>query len=342
MILHSFEVFKKLARVIIVANKKNADKIKKLLPGIQIILGGKSRQESVLKAVKFLKKNNKLRPVDDDLILIHNAANPFVTIKEINHCAALAKKYGACIVGNPVYDTVKIIDGNFIKQTLPREKIILAQTPQIFKWEILKDACKKAKIKKAADDALIIESIGGKVAWTKSSYKNRKITFPEDAEFMSPKLNARIGIASDYHEFSNSGELTLAGVKFPHYKKLLADSDGDAVFHALAAAVSSALGKGSLGTFASAMCERGIKNSKKYLDAVLKKARAKNFKISNISINIETQKIKIDPLSPQIRASLSRHIKIAPENIGITAIRGKSKNGLYCIAAVLLTIGAAA
>ena len=345
MILHSLDAFKGFAdKIIIVANKENARKIKKLLYAknpaqthVQIILGGKTRQESVLNAIKFLKK---LRPAPSDLIIIHNVANPFVTQKEIHRCIALAKKHDAAVVGNLASDTVKVIEGGFIKQTLPREKILLAQTPQIFKWKVLSNSYKNAKIYTATDDASIIESAGHKVAWTKSSYANKKITFTKDTLRFAP-VQTRIGIASDYHEFSNSGVLTLAGVKFPRYKKLQADSDGDAIFHALAAAISSALGGGSLGTFAATMCKNKIKNSQKYLAHILDQTQKRRCKISNISINIETQKIKIDPLAKHIRENLSRKIHIAPKNIGITAIRGKSKNGLYCTAAVILITDAA-
>ncbi|MBI5152687.1 2-C-methyl-D-erythritol 2,4-cyclodiphosphate synthase [Candidatus Peregrinibacteria bacterium] len=381
LILYSLGAFKNIAdAIVIAANKNNFRKIKKLAPKSsrtepKIILGGKTRQKSVERAIKFLAKSQsaKFRLAPDDLIIIHNAANPFATTAEIKKCLSLAKKHGAAITGRRPIDTVKATTGNFIAQTLPREKILLAQTPQIFKWEILQSSYKNTKKQIFTDDASMVEAAGYKIAWTQASYANKKITFAEDAA-----TKTLIGIGSDYHKFSTrrsphtpsasgghrrykqavakqhhqantgamnklsrsdtaSGTLVLGGAKFPKYFKLKADSDGDAVLHALSAAISSALGGGSLGTFATPMCKRGIKDSKKYLGYALARMVRTGYEISNISINIETSAIKIDPIANKIRDSISRLTKAKKTNISITAIRGKSKKDLYCSTAITLT-----
>ncbi|KKQ72137.1 MAG: hypothetical protein UT33_C0005G0058 [Candidatus Peregrinibacteria bacterium GW2011_GWC2_39_14] len=331
MIMHSVDAFlqAKVDKIIVVANTENAQKIKKLVPkSVRIILGGKSRQESVFNAIKFLEKSLK----SEGVILIHNVANPFVGQEEIKNCIRLVKKFSACITGNLAVDTVKMVDGNFIKQTLPREKILLAETPQGFKWSVLYKAYKNAVTKKlsATDDAFLVERIGQKVAWTEASPLNKKLTFEHD---LKPDL---IGVGSDFHEFSRIGALTLAGLKFPKYKKLEADSDGDAILHAITTSISSALGGGSLGTFATSMCKSGIKNSRKYLEKTLKQMSEKGYSISNLSLSIESNEIKIDPISSKLKSALSHLLKINQSQIGITAIRGKNKNGLYCISAILL------
>lgn len=329
IIQYSLETFKKIPnkKLIIVANKDNFTAIRRLAPRATVILGGKTRQESVFNAIKFLEQQ---RPAPNDLIIIHNAANPFATEQEVKKCLALAKKYGACIVGHKSIDTIKLVRGKFIKKTIPRDEILLAQTPQIFKWEILRSSYKNAKKQTFTDDASIVEAAGHKVAWTQASYANKKITFAENT---SPKT--LIGIGADFHEFSNSGTLVLAGVKFPKYPKLKADSDGDAILHALSTAISQALGGGSLGTFATAMCRRGVRNSKKYLTHALTKMSAAGYKISNIGIHIETSAIKIDPIANKLRASLSRLVKTPKSFIGITAHTG-SKNKITATACLTL------
>ncbi|MFA6550025.1 MAG: 2-C-methyl-D-erythritol 2,4-cyclodiphosphate synthase [Candidatus Gracilibacteria bacterium] len=331
MIMHSVDAFlcAKIDKIIVVANTENFQKIKKLVPkSVRIILGGRTRQESVFNAIKFLEKSLK----NEDVILIHNVANPFVSKEEIKNCIRLVEKYGACITGHLATDTVKMIDGNFIKQTLPREKILLAQTPQGFKWGVLYKAYKNALTKNisATDDAFLVEQIGQKVAWTEANPLNKKLTFEHD---LKPDL---IGIGADFHEFSHAGTLTLAGLKFPKFHKLSADSDGDAIFHAITASISSALGQGSLGTFATSMCKSGIKNSAKYLEKIFKQMSEKGYSVSNLSLSIESNEIKIDPISSKLKSALSRLLKINESQIGITAIRGKNKNGLYCISAILL------
>ncbi len=122
-----------------------------------------------------------------------------------------------------------------------------------------------------------------------------------------------------------------------------AESDGDVILHALCNAISGALGGGSLGTYATKMCARGIKDSKKYLAEVLKKAAAKNWSVNQCSISIEAARPRIDPLASKIKKSLSALLKIPSEKIGITATSGEGLTpfgrgaAIRCQAVVLLS-----
>ena len=145
--------------------------------------GGKTRQESTYLAIEKIEKTQK--PRNKDFVIFHNAANPLVSEAEILHCLKAAQKYGAAIVGHRISDTVKQVSGNKISKTLDRAKLWAAQTPQIFKWSLIKkaaDFCKKNKIT-VTDEASMLEAIGEAVHIVKASPQNKKITIREDLDY---------------------------------------------------------------------------------------------------------------------------------------------------------------
>ncbi|MBF0225076.1 MAG: 2-C-methyl-D-erythritol 4-phosphate cytidylyltransferase [Desulfobacterales bacterium] len=149
----------------------------KLKKKIQLIEGGDERQESVYNGIMHL--NNK-----DGIIVIHDGVRPFITCDFIKSCVKRAEEFGACILGLPSSDTLKKInDSNLlIGETISREHIWMAQTPQAFKYEIIKFAHCLAKENgfKCTDDASLIEWIGKPVKILKGSKLNIKITDQDD------------------------------------------------------------------------------------------------------------------------------------------------------------------
>ncbi len=141
---------------------------------IDVIIGGQTRFESV---------RNCLRRVDPsfDIVLIHDAARPFVEKLKIEESIRLAQRHGGCIVALPESDTVKLSDkGLFIKKTLDRSCIFRAQTPQAFRRDLIKKAYITSRSKMVTDDAGLVERRGVRVKILKGSYKNIKITTKED------------------------------------------------------------------------------------------------------------------------------------------------------------------
>jgi len=142
----------------------------------KVIEGGEHRQDSVYNGLKEVLPNT-------DLILIHDAARPFITHQLIEKTIADAKEVGAAIVGVPPVDTIKTINGGqWIEETLSRDSLVAIQTPQVFKYELLKDAYEKAYQDNfyATDDALLVRRLGGRVKLVNGDYENIKITFPHD------------------------------------------------------------------------------------------------------------------------------------------------------------------
>lgn len=149
-----------------------------------LLEGGESRQQSVGNGLAAVSASAH----DDDIVLVHDAVRPFVTEEMINEVIAGARKYGAAIAGVPAVDTVKQVertaDGALIRATIPRERIVMAQTPQGFRFSVLKKAFDEAIADGfvGTDEASLVERSGHDVAVVMGSPRNIKITTPADLE----------------------------------------------------------------------------------------------------------------------------------------------------------------
>lgn len=149
---------------------------------IRLVSGGTVRQDSVYNGLKAIERSSGfVHP--NDIVAIHDGVRPFVTAEQIRACIDNAKSTGACILGIPVEDTVKRLDasGN-IDATLERSEIWLAQTPQVFRFNLIQEAYRKAwrNDYQATDDACLVEHLGKPVCVIPGSRSNMKITHPED------------------------------------------------------------------------------------------------------------------------------------------------------------------
>jgi 2-C-methyl-D-erythritol 4-phosphate cytidylyltransferase len=156
---------------------------KDILPKrIHLVEGGEHRQQSVANAIAAISA------APDDIVLIHDAVRPFVTQEIIQAVIAAAQKYGAAIAGLPAVDTVKQVErtaeGALITATVPRERVVMAQTPQGFRYDVLKKAFDEAAADEflGTDEAALVERSGHQVAVVMGSPRNIKITTPADLE----------------------------------------------------------------------------------------------------------------------------------------------------------------
>lgn len=149
---------------------------------VRFVVGGEHRQQSVENALKAIAA------APDDIVLVHDAVRPFVTREIIEQVIEAAKKYGAAIAGMPAVDTVKQVDrtaeGALIKSTIPRAGVVMAQTPQGFRYEVIKKAFEEASADGflGTDEASLVERSGHPVAVVMGSPRNIKITAPADME----------------------------------------------------------------------------------------------------------------------------------------------------------------
>jgi 2-C-methyl-D-erythritol 4-phosphate cytidylyltransferase len=149
---------------------------------IRLVEGGEHRQNSVANALAAISA------ADDDIILVHDAVRPFVTIEIIRDVVHAAEKYGAAIAGWPAVDTIKLVErtaeGAVITATVPREKVVMAQTPQGFRYVIINKAFDEAAAAgfMGTDEAALVERSGHSVAVVMGSPRNIKITTPADMD----------------------------------------------------------------------------------------------------------------------------------------------------------------
>ncbi len=149
---------------------------------VELVVGGEHRQQSVEHALQAIAA------AADDIVLVHDAVRPLVTREIIQEVIEAAKKYGAAIAGLPAVDTVKQVErtaeGALIKATIPRAGIVMAQTPQGFRYGVIKKAFDEASADGflGTDEASLVERSGHEVAVVMGSPRNIKITTPADME----------------------------------------------------------------------------------------------------------------------------------------------------------------
>ncbi|MCX6002949.1 MAG: 2-C-methyl-D-erythritol 4-phosphate cytidylyltransferase [Chloroflexi bacterium] len=177
-VLEPFIECPSIDRIVVVLNGRNYDEGKELIVAqnwekeVAVCIGGRRRQDSVLKGLKQLGVC--------DYVVIHDGARPLVTIDLIEKGLKAAKETGAAIAALPATDTIKLAHKDMITLwSLPRDSLWLVQTPQVFQYELLIKAYQEAT-EDVADDAQLVELTGGRVKLYIGSYDNMKITTPTD------------------------------------------------------------------------------------------------------------------------------------------------------------------
>jgi 2-C-methyl-D-erythritol 4-phosphate cytidylyltransferase len=177
-VLDAFQDCKKVDQIILVMSLKNIEEGRRIIAlgrwskVTDICLGGKRRQDSVAEGLRRIKES--------DWIIIHDGARPFVTIDLIERGLEEAKETGAAVAAVPITDTIKWAgpDG-IVRQTVPRQNLRAVQTPQVFRFDVIKNTYKFVP-GDVTDDAALVEKAGYKVKLYMGAYDNIKITTPGD------------------------------------------------------------------------------------------------------------------------------------------------------------------
>ncbi len=189
--LRKFAATPEVSEMYIALRKNEIDGFRRLLESegkeilqkkVQLVEGGEHRQDSVARALAAVSG------AADDIVLVHDAVRPFVSEEIIQDVIRAAQKYGAAIAGLPAVDTIKQVertsDGALITATISRERVVMAQTPQGFRYDVLKKAFDDAASDgfMGTDEASLVERSGHEVAVVMGSPRNIKITTPADME----------------------------------------------------------------------------------------------------------------------------------------------------------------
>ena len=198
ILIRSLKTFSQVERInflIVIVGEHEVETVEKLLraeknlKSWRVTVGGSERQYSIANGLKIL-------PDDAEIILVHDAARPLISVQTINEVIDAAEKFGGAIAAVPTKDTIKIIDAEgFVKHTPPRKELVAVQTPQGFKREILLQAYDKAAEENflGTDDSSLVERLGVKIKIVASSYENIKITTPEDIHVAETFLRNKNG-----------------------------------------------------------------------------------------------------------------------------------------------------
>jgi 2-C-methyl-D-erythritol 4-phosphate cytidylyltransferase/2-C-methyl-D-erythritol 2,4-cyclodiphosphate synthase len=293
----------------------------------RVVPGGTTRQSSVRAGL------SEINPACD-LVLVHDAARPFLDSELVTRCLNAARQHGAVSAGLPASDTVKQVGPNaVVTSTLERTSLWIVQTPQAFRYHLLVDAHEAADRRGTSntDDASLVEALGHPVHMVRGDPGNTKITWPEDLARAERELrNAdrgenrrpmpRSGIGFDAHRFTEDRPLVLGGVLFPGEQGLLGHSDADVVCHAICDALLGAAAAGDIGQhFPDSDPKYAGIRSISLLRRVAEIVRASGWEIENVDAVVIAQAPRIAERIPELRRALAESLGTDIERVSIKA-----------------------
>jgi 2-C-methyl-D-erythritol 4-phosphate cytidylyltransferase/2-C-methyl-D-erythritol 2,4-cyclodiphosphate synthase len=279
--------------------------------------GGATRQDSVRLGLAALA------PHAPDVVLIHDSARPVIPPGTIPALLAALRDHPGAIPAVPVADTLKRDAGDGrIAATVPRAGLFRAQTPQAFRFGLLRGLHASAA-DGATDDAAILEQAGHAVALVAGSEDNIKMTYPEDAtrldRVLSPRL-PRVGTGFDVHALVAGRPLILCGVEVAHEQGLAGHSDADVGIHALCDAIYGALAEGDIGRhFPPSEDAWKDADSARFLAHAASRIAARGGVLGNADVTLICERPKITPHAPRMIARLAGILGVDEGRISVKA-----------------------
>jgi len=324
--LIKFGRIKKIKKIVVVINKKHTKFLKEIKSdNFSKIIGGKTRRESTLKALKYIKKNR----IKCTNVLIHDSARPNCSVQLIKKIVNASKK-NTVIPKISIHDALKESVDKEILLNLPRENFFLTQTPQSFKFKEILDLHSKNKSLYKDDDLSLVPSLK-KVKFIDGEKNNFKITNREDLSMLKNFMNlkTKTGIGFDVHKLIPKRKLYLGGLRIKSHLGTLGHSDGDPVLHSIIDAILGACKMGDIGEMFSDKNKkfRNIRSTI-LLKNVINQIKSKGYYINNLDINIITQTPKIKKYKNKMIDKISKLCEISKDQINI---KGKTTEKLGVI-----------
>jgi 2-C-methyl-D-erythritol 4-phosphate cytidylyltransferase/2-C-methyl-D-erythritol 2,4-cyclodiphosphate synthase len=292
---------------------------------VRVIAGGARRQDSVAAAFDVVSERC-------DVVVIHDAARPFASRDLIARTIAAAAESGAALAAVEARDTVKEVRAGIVQQTLDRRTIFLAQTPQAFRRDVLRDAL--AVVADATDEATLAERAGHQVRIVEGEASNIKITTPDDvptAEAIGrggarPARTGRAGLGYDLHRLVEGRPLILGGVTIPFDRGLAGHSDADAICHAVTDAILGAAGAGDIGRhFPDSDPQWKGASSLDLLRRAVDIVRTQGLAVGNVDATVILERPKLAPHVDKMRATLAEVLGVTIDRV---SIKGKTNEGV--------------
>jgi len=286
--------------------------------------GGTTRQDSVRRGLRALARDGF-----DGIVLVHDAARPFVSLALIGAAIGKLGDVGmAAIPALPVTDTVKRTDDSgHVAETPPRDQLVTVQTPQAFRFKPLleaHEAAEAAALHGFTDDAALMEWAGHPVATFTGDPANIKLTHAEDFRRANARpgevLVTRVGTGYDVHAFGPGDHVWLGGVRIAHDQGVVAHSDGDVALHALTDALLGALADGDIGThFPPSDPQWRGAASAQFLAFAASRVRERGGRIDHLDLTIVCEAPKVGPHRDAIRVAIAIAAGIPVEKVAIKA-----------------------
>ena len=305
--------------VVVVAKGREPDAAEVLagLPNWRAVAGGATRALSVRAGL------DALSGPDDQPVLIHDAARPFVTTAHVEALLKALETADGAVPALPVADTLKRGTG-VVTETVSREGLWRAQTPQAFRLGSLRAAYAAWSGPEPTDDAAVIEATGGRVALAPGDPMLMKLTYPEDFE-MAERLAGqaritRIGQGVDAHRWGPGEAVWLCGVRIDHDQTLIGHSDADAGLHALTDAILGAIGEGDIGEhFPPSDPQWKGASSDRFLVHAASLVAARGGRIVNVDVTLVCERPKIRPHRDAMRARLAELLELPLDRVSVKA-----------------------
>jgi 2-C-methyl-D-erythritol 4-phosphate cytidylyltransferase/2-C-methyl-D-erythritol 2,4-cyclodiphosphate synthase len=296
------------------------------------VAGGARRQDSVRAGLEAMSADAP------EAVLIHDAARPFVDADLIARVIASLDGHMGALPCLPVTDTLKRGNDGRVTETLDRDGLWRAQTPQAFRFDAILAAHRAAAQDSTldfTDDAGLAEWFGLDVALVEGSKQNRKLTTAEDLriadELLRPggaRSSATIRVATGYdvHAFGPGDSVTLCGVSIAHAKKLVGHSDADVGLHALTDALLGAIADGDIGVHFPPSDERWRGTASEiFLEHAASKVKARGGEIEHVDVTLICEAPRIGPYREAMRARIAEMLGIG---VGRVSIKATTNEGL--------------
>jgi 2-C-methyl-D-erythritol 4-phosphate cytidylyltransferase/2-C-methyl-D-erythritol 2,4-cyclodiphosphate synthase len=292
----------------------------KLLPAVH---GGATRQGSVRAGLEALAARQP------DLVLVHDAARPFLSDALVTRAIDAGYRSGAAVPAIAIADTVKKVDAaGHIVATIDRTDLRVVQTPQAFAFALLLNAHRRAATagrEDFTDDAALAEWAGQRVSVFEGEAGNVKLTTSDDfvrAETarMAALADVRTGNGFDVHAFADGDHVMLGGVRIAHSRGVTGHSDADVALHALVDAVLGALAEGDIGEHfpPSDPQWRGV-SSDRFLAFARERVRARSGMIAHLDVTIVCEAPRVAPHRDAMRARIAAIAGIPPTRVAVKA-----------------------
>ena len=289
-----------------------------------VVVGGETRQQSIANALKVIDP-------EVEVVLVHDAARALAPASLFTRVASEVRRSGMGAVPlMKIADTVKRVDGEVVRETVDRNSLRAAQTPQGFVASKLIEAYGAAK-SDHTDDAALAQAHGMQINAVEGDERAFKITTADDLaaaelRFVGADGNGslRTGIGTDVHRFTDdtSKELYLGTLVWPGDRGLDGHSDGDAVSHAIVDALLSAAGLGDIGaTFGLDRPEFAGANGKVFIEATLELLAQNGYRVRNVAVQIIGNRPKVAPMRAAVESALTEIVG-APVTLGATTTDG--------------------